>query len=128
MEPLLLSKLGTTPGKAIWGLVVRREDGEFPSYQEAFTRTLGVLYYGLAFNITFLELYTLYKSYKRADEKEQQPWEMGFSYRLKDERNYRPVLFMAAYALHFPFNGVSGTATTSGTAHSKRVFRELPLL
>lgn len=100
IEPLFLSKLGTTPGKAIWGLVVRREDGEYPSYQEAFTRTLGVLYYGLAFNITFLELYTLYKSYKRADEKEQQPWELGFSYRLKDERNIRPVLFVAAYGFY----------------------------
>lgn len=101
IEPLLLSKLGTTPGKSLWGLVVRKEDGEYPSYREAFERTFGVLYYGLAFNITFVEVYTLYKSYKRAEEQELQPWEDGYSYKIKDEKPYRTGLFIAFYALYF---------------------------
>ena len=42
VEPLLLSTLGTTPGKAILGLALRHEDGSRLSYGEGLARTFGV--------------------------------------------------------------------------------------
>jgi hypothetical protein len=49
-EPLLLSILGTTPGKAILGIRLGdRESDRPPSYTSALTRTLKVIAWGLGF-------------------------------------------------------------------------------
>ena len=63
VEPLLLSRWGTTPGKALFGLRLERADGGRLRYDEAFRRTGAVLWRGLGWELPIYSLYRLYKSY-----------------------------------------------------------------
>lgn len=88
IEPLLLSKIGTTPGKAVFGLEVRAPEGNKLSYEEGFRRSFGVIKYGLGFSIPFYNLVRLYKSYKILENHETLPWDEEIAYRLKNENSY----------------------------------------
>ncbi len=63
VEPALLARWGTTPGKALLNVRVRREDGARPTYRQAIRRTADVFVRGLALNIPLLNLCTLSRSY-----------------------------------------------------------------
>jgi len=96
MEPLLLMKFGTTPGKALLGLVVRTPEGNKLSYTEGFRRTFGVIRYGLGFELPIYNLIRNYKSYKILEEKETLPWDEEIAYTMKDEKSYRNGFFVGA--------------------------------
>ena len=51
VEPLLLSRLGTTPGKRLCGLTLRDADGEKLTYTAAFQRLVGVVLYGFGLGL-----------------------------------------------------------------------------
>ncbi|MDF2909112.1 MAG: hypothetical protein K0R34_4433 [Herbinix sp.] len=80
LEPLLLSTWGTTPGKWLFGLVVRDIEGNKLSYKKASARTWGVFGAGCGYNIPIFNLYRHYKSYKICTEAEPLSWEEGCSY------------------------------------------------
>lgn len=63
IEPLLLSKFGTTIGKAIFGLYVTDFGRDKLSYREASYRTIMVLWKGLGFNLPIYAYIRLWKSY-----------------------------------------------------------------
>ena len=101
LEPLLLSRFGTTPGKAIFGLHVSALDGGKPTYGEAAHWTRGVLYHGMGLGIPFVELWCNWKSYCRCANGEAEPWEEDINYTIRDTRPWRIVLFLAMEGLLF---------------------------
>lgn len=96
LEPLWLSKLGTTPGKAIFGLRIGLHDGSHLSYGQGLERTFGVLASGMGFFIPIYHLIRLWDSYKLCINNEAQPWDYSISYTLKDSKPYRVVLYIGA--------------------------------
>lgn len=103
LEPLLLSRLGTTPGKWLFGLEVRTREGTFLSYSDALERTCGVYVYGLGWMIPIWELYRQWKSYQACKAGEALPWENGLAYTIRDTRRWRAAVFAVLYlSLLFP--------------------------
>lgn len=99
LEPLMLSTIGTTPGKWIFGLVLRTSEGEKVTYLEGLGRSIGVFSEGLGFGIPIYNLIREYKSYKSCIEGEELTWDVDFSYRLKDTNGLRIVGYIASYAM-----------------------------
>ena len=99
-EPLFLVRFGTTPGKAIFGLRVERQDGERLTYADAMSRTWDVIALGLGYNIPFYNLYRLFRSYKAHTEGEEQPWDLenDFCLQVKPGAWWRNAVFVAAAA------------------------------
>jgi uncharacterized RDD family membrane protein YckC len=63
VEAWCLSHYGTTPGKALLHIQVRREDGSLPSFHQAMRRSLLVYIKGIALGFTLPALFTM--SYSR---------------------------------------------------------------
>ena len=59
LEPLFLSRWGTTPGKWLLGLYVTHESGRKLTYTEALHRTSGVLMSGMGLAIPIYDLVRL---------------------------------------------------------------------
>ena len=95
LEPLLLSTWGSTPGKWIFGLVVRDRNGGKLTYGDALFRTWLVLWSGMALSVPFVTLYRLYKSWKACRAGEELPWE-ECSYSIRDRKRRRILLYLAA--------------------------------
>lgn len=96
LEPLFLSKWGTTPGKALLGMRLRNREGGFLSYNEGFERTLSVFHKGMGLNIPFYNFYTLAKAYQRAKDEEPQVWDDQALYFMKEPRILQGVLLAGA--------------------------------
>ena len=96
LEPLFLSKFGTTPGKWVLGLSVADVDGNHLSFGEAASRYLRVWLYGSALDIPGLNLYRLYKSYNACDKGEVLPWETDSVLVLRDEAPWRAWAYVGA--------------------------------
>lgn len=101
VEPLLLSTWGYTPGKWIFGLRVRGENGGKISWGDAQSRTWLVFTNGCGYGVPFYNLYRYYKSYKACTDCETLPWEEGRGYAIKDTRVWRCVGFVGAAAALF---------------------------
>jgi hypothetical protein len=99
LEPFLLSIWGTTPGKWIFGLVVRDKEGNMLSHKKAAARTWGVFGAGCGYNIPIYNLYCFYKSYKICSDMEPQSWEEDCTYIIKDTKTYRSIVFVAMLLL-----------------------------
>lgn len=99
IEPLFLWTWGTTPGKWLFGLVVRDTGGSKLDYKRALARTWGVFGAGIGYNIPIYSLYRYYKSYKTCSEAESLSWEESCSYTIKDTKAYRPVLYVVTFIL-----------------------------
>ena len=99
LEPLMLSTVGTTPGKWIFGLVLRNSYGEKVSFSKGFDRTLAVFGRGLGYGIPIYNLVREYKSYQSCDQGEELSWDEGFSYHIKDTSGFRILGFLVSWAL-----------------------------
>jgi len=110
LEPLWLSLLGTTPGKAIFGLRIEAADGKHLTYREGLERTGNVIGIGMGYNIPFYNFFCLWKSYKLCSEHESLPWDESISYTLKDRKWYRGVLCIGGYAALLSILFTLGTA------------------
>lgn len=99
LEPLLLSKLGTTPGKWILGLSVMQVSGCRLTYSEAQYRTFGALYKGMGFSVPFWSWYRLCKCYNSCTDGEALPWEDGSVLILRDEKKWRAAAYLGVWAL-----------------------------
>ncbi len=98
LEPLWLHLLGTTPGKAVFGLKLETSDGRRLSYGEGLVRTWSVIGAGLGYNIPIYNLVRLWKSYRLCSENETQPWDEALSYTLKDTKWYRGAAYTGGLA------------------------------
>lgn len=101
-EPVLLHYWGTTPGKWIFGLSVRDEDGEKLSIRTAYARLWGVFGYGNCYALPFFDWYCNYKCY-RACKEEELPWDLengcSIIVREREVRWYRVALYLLVLVL-----------------------------
>ena len=74
-EPVLLSSWGTTPGKALFKITLRRVDGEKLSYQESFFRSLRVWFFGLGVGYPLISLITMLVAYQRLKKRKITSWD-----------------------------------------------------
>lgn len=100
IEPLLLSFIGTTPGKYLLGLIVRDASGKKLSLKDSYKRTLTVYTKGFGYCIPFYNLYRNYRCY--ADSKNGHvmewdivTWNTNNKYILKDKNGIRIVAYIA---------------------------------
>jgi RDD family len=64
IEPLMLVSWGTTPGKALLKIRLRRQNEGMLSYSQALSRSFNVWIYGLGLGIPLVSLVTLCQSYQ----------------------------------------------------------------
>ena len=116
VEPYLLSRFGTTPGKKLCGLILRTAEGELPCYTAAFQRTLSLAALGMGFGLpifstltTFYWLYYLRREsmYAHRAEVPYEPtfyWDDSAQYTV-DRRDGQDILcgiaLVACYILSF---------------------------
>lgn len=111
LEPLFLSRLGTTPGKWIMGLrVTDYEDGRL-TYEEAMTRTKKVLWQGVGLNLPVVNVVCVWTSRYACLRGETLYWEEESLLVLRDERKGRFALWGAACLV---IGGPPGGAVLSG--------------
>lgn len=96
IEPLLLSTVGTTPGKAILGLKLRHEDGSRLSYGDGLARTFGVFADGYGYGVPVYNLVRGVACYRASNRGEAMPWDEGLDYRVRDEKVIRWVIYALA--------------------------------
>ncbi len=116
LEPILISLFRTTPGKAIYGITLEKEDHHRLTLEESFQRTWGVLSKGLAFGILPITAITLAISRTRCENGQFQPWDEDIAYRIRDYKYYRNITaflilllfigvnFLFTFAYHSPPN------------------------
>ena len=101
-EPVMLHYWGTTPGKWIFGLSVRDEDGNKLSIRTAYARLWGVFVYGNCYALPFFDWYFNYKCY-RACKEEELSWDLenGCSIVVREQevRWYRVALYLLVIGL-----------------------------
>ncbi len=101
IEPLLLSLLGTTPGKAIFGIQVTDLDGSRLDYQTALDRTWTVMWEGMAMNIPLVRLYFQYKSLQTVEQDYPLSWEDDSELTFRDDKMWRFILLCLCYLALF---------------------------
>lgn len=77
IEPFLISRYGTTPGKALLRVHVRNPDGRILTYNEAFSRSVSVWARGYACGIIGLNLITLIIAGTQIDKAGKAPWDQS---------------------------------------------------
>ena len=95
IEPVLLSKLGTTPGKWLLGLRVTGATGQPLSYLDALSRTVTVFWRGFGLNIPFYNVFRLWRAYKDCVAGELLDWECDSVIHLKDQKKWRTAVYIA---------------------------------
>lgn len=91
LEPLLLSQIGTSLGKGIFGLKVRDLNGDKLTYGNALYRTYGVFSKGAGYSIPGYNVYRFYKSYITCKDGRLLDWDEGVNYTLIDKKPLRIV-------------------------------------
>ena len=94
VEPVLLSKLGTTPGKWLLGLRVTGTTGQPLSYLDALSRTVTVFWRGFGLNIPIYNLFRLWRAYKDCVAGELLDWECDSVIHLKDQKKWRTATYI----------------------------------
>lgn len=98
LEPLFLSRLGTTPGKWLLGLGVTDLDGGRLTYEAAFERTASALCRGMLFRLPGWELWALFRSLRACDNGVPLPWEDDSIITVRPWRRWRAAACGGAYA------------------------------
>ncbi len=99
IEPILLSKLGTTPGKWIFGLELRDNRGNKITYSDGLWRVFNVLKTGMGFSIPLYNIYRLIKSYNTCNDQNEMLWDQDFTYLIKDKKSTRVVGYIGSWLL-----------------------------
>ena len=101
IEPWLLHRFGTTPGKALMGIYIETESGERPTYAQAIARTWKRFWYGLGAEIPILNLVRMWKKgYRPCRNCEPCAWdsENELVCLIHDRKAWRGWIMAAAYA------------------------------
>ena len=75
IETLLLATIGTSPGRWVAGLRVTGKNREKLKFFDALTRTVNLSFWGLAFAIFPIALFTLYSAYKNIKLTGETKWD-----------------------------------------------------
>lgn len=94
LEPVFLAVWGTTPGKRIFGITVRRKDGERLSYEQGLFRTWRVFSSGMGFDIPVYNLFRMYKNYQICRERKELDWDEECLVKVQDEKCFRWLVFV----------------------------------
>ena len=117
LEPIFLSKWGTTPGKAIMGLSVTDMDGGKLTLPAARARTGLVLVWGMGLAIPIYMWVRMYKSHGACVEGKILEWENDSLLTLKDTKDRR-VLVLVILCLVLSF-GQEGMFLAMAPPHNK---------
>ena len=101
IEPWLLHRFGTTPGKALMGIYIETESGGRPTYAQAIARTWKRFWYGLGANIPIFGLVRMWqKGYRPCRDCESCAWdsENELVCLIHDRKAWRGWIMAAAYA------------------------------
>lgn len=101
LEPVCLHFLGTTPGKAIFGLQVKHAAGRNLTYSEGLYRTWVLIGSGMGYNIPIYHLVRLWKSFVACTDGNLLPWDQSVAYSIKDTKWYRWFIFIGANIVIF---------------------------
>ena len=96
LEALCLSRIGTTPGKWIFGIWLEHDVGRRLTFGEAAHRGLEVFYEGEGLGIPIIALWQNWKAYK-AIKGDGAKWDENVTIVVKENRWWRPAAFAAAY-------------------------------
>ena len=77
VEPCMLSTWGTTPGKALLNIRLRRQDGTKLNYAEALSRALSVWIRGLGLGIPIVALFTQVNAYGKLTKDGITSWDQN---------------------------------------------------
>ncbi len=99
IEPLLISKFGTTIGKFVFGIYIRDKDEKLPTYSQAFQRTCQAMIFGMGLQIPLLTIYTNWKSYSTYKNIVDLPWEFYTNIYLKDKKFVRIIAYLLVCGL-----------------------------
>jgi uncharacterized RDD family membrane protein YckC len=80
IEPIMLSSWGSTPGKELFKIRLRRHDGEKLSFSDAMGRSLRVWSWGEGLGIPVVTLITNYISYRQLVETGRTSWDRRGSF------------------------------------------------
>jgi hypothetical protein len=75
VEPVMLCSWGTTPGKELLRIRLRRQNGTKLSYSQALSRSFSVWIKGLGLGIPLVSLFTLVSSYNHLTKKGVTTWD-----------------------------------------------------
>lgn len=81
VEPMMLSTWGSTPGKALLNIRLRREDGNRLSYSDALNRSFQVWLRGCGAGIPIVALFTQIGAYNRLRNEGKTSWDHDGHYR-----------------------------------------------
>lgn len=101
IEPWLLHRFGTTPGKALMGIYIETESGERPTCAQARARTWKRFWYGLGASIPIFGLVRMWKKgYRPCRNCEPCAWdsENELVCLIHDRKTWRGWIIAAAYA------------------------------
>lgn len=99
IEPLLLHYLGSTPGKAIFGLSLESLEARPLTYMEGLNRTWTLVGKGMGYGIPIYNLYRYIDSYNRLTDDGMVEWDGQYSYTIKDRKWYRGLLYIGVLAI-----------------------------
>ena len=97
-EALLLSVLGTTPGKWVLGLRVERKDGGALRIGEAWMRAVSVWLRGQGAGIPIVSLFTLGKAYSVLNSEGESSWDRDLGTAVRAKRRSGAMRFAAGGA------------------------------
>jgi len=80
VEPIMLCSWGTTPGRALFKIRLRRQNGRKLSYLEALSRSVSVWIKGFGLGIPLVSLFTLLNSYNRLTKDGITSWDRDGSF------------------------------------------------
>lgn len=99
LEPLFLSRFGTTLGKWVFGLYVVNGVGEHLTYEQAKERTKSVLWSGNGMYIPLYDIYRNYKCYTDNNNGWELPWEEDNYIQERDQKGLRWILYLVVTAV-----------------------------
>lgn len=106
LEPLLLARWGTTPGKWVFGIRVQKEGGDRLTYREGIDRTWEVLCRGLGFQIPIFGWVREWDQYKAYQEQGYVEWDRGIAYTFRGRKSWQCVILYILIGL------IAGQAST----------------
>lgn len=95
IEPVLISRYGTTPGKWLMGICILDIDKNKLSWEKAFERTKGALWQGTGYSIPIYNLYCQICSFLMYDKERTLPWDEDVTY------TFRRLKFLQVSGIFF---------------------------
>ncbi|MDA0578240.1 MAG: RDD family protein [Verrucomicrobia bacterium] len=86
VEPIMLSTWGTTPGKALLKIRLRKADGSTPGYGDALSRAFSVWARGLGLGIPIIAFITHLNAYNTLKKNGITSWDKDGGFRISHEK------------------------------------------